>query len=84
MTRQELIEDLMSSRVCARLEDLRRQYNGGKLHGLVAFAFDGCQTRMLTAGCNDEKSMANWFRLLAKAYGDNEASDGEDVIGIAA
>jgi hypothetical protein len=84
MSPQEIFEDLMSSKIGARLDDLRRQYNSGKVHGLVAFVFDGWQTRMLTAGDVDDKSMANWFRLLGEAYRDGEAIDDEEVIGIAA
>jgi hypothetical protein len=84
MNRKELIEDLMSSRIGARLDDLRHRYNSGKICGLVAFVFDGWQTQMLTAGDVDDESMANWFRLLGEAYRDEKTIDDQEVIGIAA
>jgi hypothetical protein len=84
MTRLEIFENLMSSKIGARLDDLQRQYNSGKVHGLVAFVFDGWQTRMLTAGDVDDESMANWFRLLGESYGGEKAIDDAEAIGIAA
>jgi hypothetical protein len=84
MTRLELLEKIQSSKISKCLDDLRRQHDAGKLHGFVAFAFDGWETRMLSAGDVSDGSMSNWFRVLGAAFLDPDNDDDEEVIEIAA
>ena len=82
MTKLELLQNIRSSKIGKRLDDLRRQCNAGRLHGLVVFAFDGWKTDMLTAGDVGDESMSTWFGLLGEAFSDRDDDKDEDIIDI--